>query len=129
MSISYLVVVCRSTHHFPSSVEASGKVHNAVQAIIESRLGYVHRFNPIRRFFPSSVAVNPPFAPSHCKHSIRTDFISPPYMHGNLRIVICPRTRLRHHADPPRPSYSVKAKTPPQTKANPIYKMRTSKSI
>ncbi|KAF9777468.1 hypothetical protein BJ322DRAFT_573379 [Thelephora terrestris] len=29
----------------PRFVEASGEVHNAVQAIIESRLGYVRRFS------------------------------------------------------------------------------------
>lgn len=58
-SILRLAVVYQCIHHRPFSVEASGEVHNAVQAIIESRLGYVRRFQLDSPLFPMIVAVIP----------------------------------------------------------------------
>ena len=48
-----LAVVYWSAHRSPFSVEASGEVHDAVQAIIESRLGYVRRFQLDSPLLPS----------------------------------------------------------------------------
>lgn len=49
----------------PRSVEASGKVHNAVQAIIESRLGYVRRFQYRLTTVSNDRRCHFPFVPSH----------------------------------------------------------------
>jgi len=55
-----LAVVRQCAYHSPFSVEASGEVHNAVQAIIESRLGYVRDFQLDSPLFPMIVVVITP---------------------------------------------------------------------
>lgn len=57
--ISCLPLVYRRVHRSLFSVEASGEVHNAVQAIIESRLGYVRRVQLDSPLLFMIVAVTP----------------------------------------------------------------------
>jgi len=111
------------------SVEASGEVHNAVLAIIESRLGYVrHIFNWIRLRSPWSSSLSS-FQPFHRVYSIDTNISPPPYMHDGLRNFIRLHPHLCRHVGLPRPSRLVKAKTLPRMKINSIFTTQTSKSI